>query len=97
MTAAALDEWLPRRAGARRQDLELGIEVVGGCCGTTPEHIAAMRQVEKRETSEGKRMRASFSSRYQRILTLPGPVMEGGMQTEFNDETLTIRIPKAGS
>lgn len=59
--------------------------------------IAAMRQVEKRETSEGKRMRASFSSRYQRILTLPGPVMEGGMQTEFNDETLTIRIPKAGS
>lgn len=59
--------------------------------------IAAMRQVEQRETSEGKRMRASFSSRYQRILTLPGPVTEGGMQTEFNDEILTIRIPKAGS
>ncbi|MEJ2321035.1 MAG: Hsp20/alpha crystallin family protein [Gammaproteobacteria bacterium] len=59
--------------------------------------IAAMRQVEKRETSEGKRMQASFSSRYQRILTLPGPVSEGGMQTDFNDEVLTIRIPKAGS
>ena len=59
--------------------------------------IAAMRQVEKRETSEGRRMQASFSSRYQRILTLPGPVSEGGMKTDFNDEVLTIRIPKAGS
>ena len=59
--------------------------------------IAAMRKVEKRETGDGKRMQASFSSRYQRILTLPGPVREGGMQTEFSEEVLTIRIPKAES
>jgi len=59
--------------------------------------IAAMRKVEKRETGDGKRMQASFSSRYQRILTLPGPVRQGGMQTEFSDEVLTIRIPKSAS
>ena len=59
--------------------------------------IAAMRKVEKRETNDGKRISSSFSSRYQRILSLPGPVKEGSMQTDFSDEVLTIRIPKAGS
>ena len=29
---------------ARRMVLELGVSVVGGCCGTTPEHIAAMKE-----------------------------------------------------
>ena len=28
-----------------RQMVELGVSVVGGCCGTTPEHIRAMREV----------------------------------------------------
>lgn len=28
-----------------RQAVELGIAIVGGCCGTTPTHIRAMRQV----------------------------------------------------
>ena len=28
-----------------RQMVELGVTVVGGCCGTTPEHIQAMREV----------------------------------------------------
>jgi HSP20 family protein len=59
--------------------------------------IAAMRKVEKRETADGKRMQTSFSSRYQRILALPGPVRQGAMKTEFSDEVLTIRIPKAES
>ncbi len=31
-------------AGARRL-FDLGVSVVGGCCGTTPEHIAAVRAV----------------------------------------------------
>lgn len=59
--------------------------------------ITAMRKVEQRETGDGKRMQTSFSSRYQRILTLPGPVKQGEMQTEFADEVLTIHIPKAAS
>jgi 5-methyltetrahydrofolate--homocysteine methyltransferase len=28
-----------------RRMAELGVRVVGGCCGTTPEHVAAMRDV----------------------------------------------------
>jgi S-methylmethionine-dependent homocysteine/selenocysteine methylase len=28
-----------------RQWLDLGASIVGGCCGTTPEHIAAVRAV----------------------------------------------------
>jgi 5-methyltetrahydrofolate--homocysteine methyltransferase len=27
-----------------RRMVELGVRVIGGCCGTTPEHIAAMRK-----------------------------------------------------
>ena len=28
-----------------RELLEIGVQIVGGCCGTTPEHIRAIRQV----------------------------------------------------
>ena len=28
-----------------RELLELGVSIIGGCCGTTPDHIAAMRKV----------------------------------------------------
>jgi 5-methyltetrahydrofolate--homocysteine methyltransferase len=31
-------------AGQCRNLLEVGVSIVGGCCGTTPEHIAAIRQ-----------------------------------------------------
>src|SRR5262249_6548660 len=27
-----------------RRATELGVRIIGGCCGTTPQHIAAMRQ-----------------------------------------------------
>ena len=30
-------------AGYARRVRELGIAVIGGCCGSTPAHIAAMR------------------------------------------------------
>jgi 5-methyltetrahydrofolate--homocysteine methyltransferase len=32
-------------AGHIRRILDLGIDAVGGCCGTTPEHVAQMRRV----------------------------------------------------
>lgn len=32
-------------ADGYRQLLDLGVQVLGGCCGTTPAHIAALRQV----------------------------------------------------
>jgi methionine synthase I (cobalamin-dependent)/5,10-methylenetetrahydrofolate reductase len=31
-------------AGHARQMADLGVRIIGGCCGTTPEHIAAMRE-----------------------------------------------------
>jgi len=34
----------PYMAGHARQLLALGVRVIGGCCGTTPEHVAAMRE-----------------------------------------------------
>ena len=36
-------------AGAVPRFLEAGARLIGGCCGTTPEHIAAMRQALDRE------------------------------------------------
>ena len=42
-TAAEMAAWLPEL-------LQAGATLVGGCCGTTPEHIAAFRRVvEKRK------------------------------------------------
>jgi 5-methyltetrahydrofolate--homocysteine methyltransferase len=32
-----------------RQLLKLGVRIIGGCCGTTPEHIAAIRAIVKQE------------------------------------------------
>ncbi len=44
------DRWeypvTPKRMAERLPDLlEAGVNMVGGCCGTTPEHIAAMRPI----------------------------------------------------
>ncbi len=32
-------------AGKSRQLLDVGVNIIGGCCGTTPEHIAAIKRV----------------------------------------------------
>ena len=45
VTPAVFGEYVPRLAGA-------GCVVVGGCCGTTPEHIAAMRDALRGERDE---------------------------------------------
>lgn len=34
-----------RFAGFGRQWLDLGAQVIGGCCATTPDHIAALRRL----------------------------------------------------
>ncbi len=34
--------------------LDLGVRIVGGCCGTTPEHIRALRAlIDERRASSG--------------------------------------------
>ncbi len=35
--------------------VEAGARIVGGCCGTTPQHIAAMREALDRRRGEGRR------------------------------------------
>jgi 5-methyltetrahydrofolate--homocysteine methyltransferase len=32
-------------AGKSRELVELGVEIIGGCCGTTPEHIRALKAI----------------------------------------------------
>lgn len=44
------DRWVyphtPHAMAARLSELlEAGVRMIGGCCGTTPEHIAAIRPV----------------------------------------------------
>jgi 5-methyltetrahydrofolate--homocysteine methyltransferase len=38
------DETPEFMAEKARDLLEIGVQVVGGCCGTTPEHIRAIRE-----------------------------------------------------
>jgi methionine synthase I (cobalamin-dependent) len=40
-------------AGFAERMVGLGVSVIGGCCGTTPDHIAAMRAVLDRRTAGG--------------------------------------------
>ena len=43
--AARLQPDRPRRMAARVPELlELGVAIVGGCCGTTPDHTRAIRK-----------------------------------------------------
>lgn len=45
-----------------RQAVESGVGLIGGCCGTTPEHIAAMRvTLNGGTTTEGTESRASIA------------------------------------
>jgi S-methylmethionine-dependent homocysteine/selenocysteine methylase len=42
---AGIDAWPPRRyAEAARRWREAGATVIGGCCGTAPEHIRALKE-----------------------------------------------------
>lgn len=35
--------------------MDLGVQIIGGCCGTTPEYIREMKKMLSRRTAEGKR------------------------------------------
>jgi homocysteine S-methyltransferase len=42
-------------AGYARRFAEAGVKIVGGCCGTTPEHVRAIRDELRREDGNGAR------------------------------------------
>lgn len=60
-----------------QEALELGVRILGGCCGTTPNHIAAMRRVldEQRGTSvsSGAAIRLEERVRPVTVLAPEGP------------------------
>src|SRR5213593_4278325 len=43
---------------------EFGVSIVGGCCGTTPEHLAAIVDHVKREAGSGKREAGGARTRF---------------------------------
>ena len=53
-----------------RDFVELGANIIGGCCGTTPEHIAAMAPEVVGKSPHARRHRES------RVSRSPGPVAE---------------------
>jgi len=72
-------EYVPRFAGA-------GCVIVGGCCGTTPEHIAAMRDA-LRQSEDGA---AAIDARAQTI-TEPAPSIWLPPDEEIEPEQATLR------
>ena len=66
--AAAARRSIPRRRTRWRRELrafvaDFGVNAIGGCCGTTPEHIAAFRAVLDALAARGHAARARSPSR----------------------------------
>ncbi|MFA4966662.1 MAG: homocysteine S-methyltransferase family protein [Candidatus Margulisiibacteriota bacterium] len=59
---------------------KLGVSIIGGCCGTTPEHIAAVKSsLEPRGSLAGSNgRRGSFASRSKVIELKPGKLLAIG-------------------
>ncbi len=58
-------------ANFAREALTGGVSIIGGCCGTTPAHVAAMRQaIDQRDQANGHRDRATFEVRRPRVKEL---------------------------
>ena len=62
---------------------DAGMKIIGGCCGTTPEHIAAMRQaLDSTPPSQDK-----LSDRLDTALGKPWPDLDPGGQTDAGSIT----------
>ncbi|GGJ12913.1 bifunctional homocysteine S-methyltransferase/methylenetetrahydrofolate reductase [Alicyclobacillus cellulosilyticus] len=48
----------------------LGVRVIGGCCGTTPEHIRQVREAIRRLESEGKQTSAEVAVRKEETIPI---------------------------
>ena len=60
---SAVYDVTPEQLGeAARGYVEAGARVVGGCCGSTPEHVRAITEAIKRRVSCARRRRASAAS-----------------------------------
>lgn len=51
-----------------KEIIALGVNLIGGCCGTTPKHIAALRDVlEKDDTVKSKKIQVSSKEKKEKI------------------------------
>jgi homocysteine S-methyltransferase len=66
--------------------VEAGARLVGGCCGTTPAHVAAMREVLDRRAPAGRRAPARPS------VTRATPVETHGLATARTPTTLQRKL-----
>jgi 5-methyltetrahydrofolate--homocysteine methyltransferase len=53
---------------------ELGVRIVGGCCGTRPEHLAAIVREVRGAPPEKQNGAATFGLHHQTVATTPGAV-----------------------
>lgn len=83
--------------------VEKGISIVGGCCGTTPEHISCMRElVEKREipqissqkvraiTTERRTVEIDINGRFMVVGERINPTGKKALQAELREGKLDI-------
>lgn len=65
----------------RKQAENIGVNIMGGCCGTTPEHISllakALRNIKPRKTLKQRRPMLSSLYQVQEINVLPRPFIIG--------------------
>lgn len=75
LTPEEMEKWMEKFVG------EFGVSVIGGCCGTTPEHIARLRKlIDRTERAErNPTFQPSLSSIYQSVPMRmePAPLLVG--------------------
>lgn len=58
--------------------INLGVSIIGGCCGTTPEFISKISQLKKMQPTKIKRIEGSFVTSNSKTLNLKdGPLIIG--------------------
>ncbi len=62
-------------ANYAREFVATGVTVVGGCCGTTPEHIAAMKGILRADVAKMQRAQVVAPARVEAMLPIP-PMVE---------------------
>jgi homocysteine S-methyltransferase len=81
-----------------RRFVETGANIIGGCCGTTPEHIRAMSEVVTGQAPRRIRERAAVSVQVSRPAAAPEAGAAVPMRSNFRDKlgrefVVTVEIP----
>ncbi|MGC2242651.1 MAG: homocysteine S-methyltransferase family protein, partial [Candidatus Aquilonibacter sp.] len=72
---------------------EFGVNIVGGCCGSTPEHIAALRNAIDAEATSRARLRAaSINKKSERSEAVPQDVASAMTATALEQEPRPLLV-----